>query len=613
VQPRLRAACAAFCLLLWCLGCAAAAGAGMPANATPAAVVPGSIAPGQRFVSVAFHDVVDDPAQLDADAVTTDRLVAFFDHLRGAGWTAVSLDDIEAARRGIKPLPERAILITFDDGYASLYTRVFPLALAYRMPVVAALVTGWMQAAPGTTVTYGDQQVPREKFVTWAQVREMQASGLIEFASHSHDLHRGVIGNPQGNSMPAAVTRLYGDGRYETELEHRQRVADDLRTSRDLIARQTGVAPRTLVWPFGRYSANAVEVAQSLGYRFALTLDPEPADAALPMALSRYLPTHDPKLAEIDINLRYVEELPAATRFACVDPAALWTGDLAGTDEQLGKLIERLRKLGATAVVIDAAKAGADGRLQAAWFPNTQLPLQADLLSRLAWQIQTRAGVQAFVRLPAAAARATLGSDERVRALFRELGVMVPASGLWLDGTPALVAQGAAPGEGGAMPWQTYRQRRDFNATGLPEADALALAAFHEAERARPRLRLALAAAPGTPAVPSALADTTWFPVPADAAPDASPGAPLAAMPGAARVQALTMQRPAGINPARRTGLVWAGDTAVPAEPLGAAVRALQVGGGSAFGWCPDVLASDEPAALRVAPDVSASRFPLRP
>jgi peptidoglycan/xylan/chitin deacetylase (PgdA/CDA1 family) len=585
-------------LLFWLVSAAATTAAG---NNAARDIEAGDIEAGKRFVSVAFHDVVDDPAELDADAVTTDRLVAFFDHLHGSGWTAVSLDDIDAARRGIRPLPERAILITFDDGYASLYTRVFPLALAYRLPVVAALVGSWMQAAPGTTVAYGDRQVAREKFVTWAQVREMQASGLFEFASHSHDLHRGVIGNPQGNSMPAAVTRLYAAGRYEDEAAHRQRLADDLRASRELMARETGVAPRTVVWPFGRYSATAVEVAHALGFRFALTLDPEPADAALPMALSRYLPTHDPRLGEIDINLRYVEELPAAQRLVCVDPGTLWAGDLAGTDLRLGQLIERLRQLGATAVLIDAADFGIDGRLSSTWFPTAQLPLQADLLSRLAWQLQTRAGVQAFVRLPVAVARATLGDDDRVRALFSDLGAMVPTSGLWLEGSPGLLARVAAPGEGGAMPWQTYRQRRDLDGAGLAADDRLALQAFHEVERARPRLRLALLAGPDAPVTPSALADLTWFAVPADAATARD------------RAQPIRAQRPPGINPARRSGLWRAGNLPPLADELGATVRAMQVGGGTAFGWCPDELATDHPAAARAAPDVSASRFPLLP
>jgi poly-beta-1,6-N-acetyl-D-glucosamine N-deacetylase len=227
--------------------------------------------------------------------------------------------------------------------------------------------------------------------------------------------------------------------------------------------------------------------------------------------------------------------------------------------------------------------------------------MQADLLSRLAWQMQTRAGVQAFVRLPVAAARATLGSDARVLALFSELGAMVPATGLWLDDAPALAALPAAPGEGGAMPWQTYRQRRDVDASALPAPDALSLQAFHAFEHARPRLRLALQAPPGAPPVPSALADITWLVVPADASTPA------------ARAQAVSEGRPASINPARRTGLWWAGESAPPAAALGRTTRDVQAGGGTVVGWCPDAMASDEPAAARVAPDVSASRFPLRP
>ncbi|NBW63906.1 MAG: hypothetical protein EBR33_12480 [Synechococcaceae bacterium WB4_1_0192] len=49
----------------------------------------------------------------------------------------------QGAGLGKQPLPRKAVLLTFDDGYLSLYTRVFPLLLAYRIPAVAALVGEW--------------------------------------------------------------------------------------------------------------------------------------------------------------------------------------------------------------------------------------------------------------------------------------------------------------------------------------------------------------------------------------------------------------------------------------------------------------------------------------
>jgi len=139
--------------------------AAVSANAQP---------PGQRFVSISFHDVDDQPAELETDSITGRRLVQFFDWLKGSGWTAVSLDDFAAAARGQRPLPDKAILITFDDGYKSLYTRVFPLLKVYRYPIVSALVGIWMEGEAGGTVSYGgDRRVPRSNFISWAEAREI--------------------------------------------------------------------------------------------------------------------------------------------------------------------------------------------------------------------------------------------------------------------------------------------------------------------------------------------------------------------------------------------------------------------------------------------------------
>ena len=68
---------------------------------------------------------------------------------------------------------------------------------------------GWRAIPDGTvtpdgTVIYGDRTCRVELHLV-AQAREMQASGLVEFASTAN-LHRGVLANPQGNMVPAAIT-----------------------------------------------------------------------------------------------------------------------------------------------------------------------------------------------------------------------------------------------------------------------------------------------------------------------------------------------------------------------------------------------------------------------
>ena len=377
-----------FCLLMILIGSAFAS----DARCQPA---------GQRFVAIAFHDVVDNRDQLETDSVTSTSLVQFFDWLKGSGWTAVSLDDVAAANRGVRPLPDKAILLSFDDGYSSLYTRVFPLLRIYRFPIVAALVGSWMESGPNgtvtpdSTVTYGDRVVPRSNFISWAQAREMQASGLVEFASHSYNLHRGVLANPQGNMVPAAITWQYdpASGSYENDAQFRARISADLVRSRSQMAANLGRPPRALVWPFGRYSGPALEVAKQVGFTFALTLEPEPAYTSDLFAIHRYFPSQNPSLGDVARNLRFAPDRPSTRRIACLTLDALAAvGPGAAQDEALGRIIEGLRTLGTNTVVIDAnvALPSPNAPLAAVYFPNRLLPLRADLLSRATWQIRTR-------------------------------------------------------------------------------------------------------------------------------------------------------------------------------------------------------------------------------
>ena len=59
----------------------------------------------------------------------------------------------------------------------------------------------------------------------------MQASGLVEIASHSANLHHGIVANPQGNLIPAAIARAYDDGQYESYRDFHARIAADLTNS----------------------------------------------------------------------------------------------------------------------------------------------------------------------------------------------------------------------------------------------------------------------------------------------------------------------------------------------------------------------------------------------
>lgn len=201
--------------------------------------------PVNSFVTVAYHDVQDGEADARYLAVRTDRLVAHFAWLRQNGYQPVSVDQILAARDGGKPLPAKAVLLTFDDGYRSFYDRVFPLLKATGWPAVLAPVGEWLDAPADQPVDFGGLQTPRERFATWAQVGEMAASGLVEVGAHTDHLHHGIVANPQGNTQPAAATRRYdpATASYENDEAFLRRLEADVAAITTKIRDVTGKAP----------------------------------------------------------------------------------------------------------------------------------------------------------------------------------------------------------------------------------------------------------------------------------------------------------------------------------------------------------------------------------
>ncbi len=246
-------------------------------------------------------------------------------------------------------------------------------------------------------------------------------------------------------------------------------------------------------------------------------------------------------------------------------------------------------------MVLDAFARGADGRVAAAWFPTRALPVRADYLSRLAWQFQTRAGADAFVRVPAGDLHAALG--DAAPAALADLGAHVPYAGVLLD--DRLPALAALPAEGGSETWEVQRARAATDAARLPEAERRALEAFRVLERARPRARLAMFSPDGALRA-SGIADITFV-------------ATTTARGEAGRVgAAYTPARPMAKPDSRRVGL-WFTDAAPPdAAVLADETRAFQVRGGTAVGWCPDDPRADQPEAAAAAPGVSSATFPLR-
>ena len=375
-----------------------------------------------RFMALSYHEVLPDHEPLTPTAVRASDLARQFAWLQANDYHPVSVDRILAARAGGPPLPPRAILLTFDDGKKDTYTHVFPLLKLFNYPAVIALVGKWMEVPYGQMVDYDGAPLPRNEFLSWTQVREMQDSGLVEVASHSYDLHHGILANPQGNTQPAATTRLYANGRYEDDAAYLARLRHDLR---DSFSRHTGKAPRIIVWPYGRSNLAAQQVAAELGMPIGLTLVDGFNEATTPTAVwKRQLIENSPSLQAFAEMLR-VTWAPNPGRSVKVDPGTWPPGE-----DELSPTLERLLSLSPNIAFIkpDIVRDGREMTL----FPTRLRPVAADKLNHIAWQTERRAGVPVFIDLPAT----WLNEPELIADLARQVNF----AGLRISAAPGSAA-----------------------------------------------------------------------------------------------------------------------------------------------------------------------------
>ena len=162
--------------------------------------------------------------------VTPSDFTAQMDWLAASGYNPVDFNDLRAYFSGAMPLPARPVVITFDDGYADLYTAAYPILQAHNFKAVAYIVTSFVGQA---------------RYVTSAQVVEMDHHG-IQIASHTVD---------HANIAKASL--------YWAKVQ--------LAASKAWLEKLTGHSVVDFAYPSGQYSASAIVALQATGYDTATT------------------------------------------------------------------------------------------------------------------------------------------------------------------------------------------------------------------------------------------------------------------------------------------------------------------------------------------------------
>lgn len=223
--------------------------------------------PAERYtaeVPVLMYHHIDQKGD-DSTNITPELFEAQIAALAQAGYTAVFPDDLAAYVNMGKALPEKPVVITFDDGYLSNYTYAWPILEKYGM-VATFFMVG---STTGNTDHYKDTSHPITPHFSFAQGAEMVASGTISLQSHTYDMHQWApyesTDQPRENILPLAG---------ESEEAYRAVLAEDCQKIRQAIEEGTGEERvHVLAYPSGRYNTLAQVSLLENGFDITFTTE----------------------------------------------------------------------------------------------------------------------------------------------------------------------------------------------------------------------------------------------------------------------------------------------------------------------------------------------------
>ncbi|OUS09643.1 hypothetical protein A9Q89_12805 [Gammaproteobacteria bacterium 53_120_T64] len=175
--------------------------------------------------------------RLEVSAENFERQMRF---LSEAGYQVIPLRKMRAILQGDSAIPPKAVVLTIDDGYRSVYTYAYPILKKYGFTATLFVYTDFIGGSAA---------------LSWQQIKTMRDSGVIDVESHTKT-HSSLSFDTQGESL----------------VEHRQRIAVEIDASARTLKKHLGQVPTLLAYPYGDSSRHVVEHMLKSNYQLAVTV-----------------------------------------------------------------------------------------------------------------------------------------------------------------------------------------------------------------------------------------------------------------------------------------------------------------------------------------------------
>lgn len=191
------------------------------------------------------QEYVVTPAQLESD----------LKYLKGNGYASVTAQQLADYTRGVGELPEKPVLLTFDDGFYNNLSILVPLLEKYDMYAIVSVVGAFAENKAAA-----DPHNDKYSYLTWEDINDIIASGRVEIGNHTYNMH-SVSGGRKGCAIM--------DG--ESCETYSQLLSEDISLLQTELHDHSGIVPFVFAYPYGSLCKESIPVLKENGFLITMT------------------------------------------------------------------------------------------------------------------------------------------------------------------------------------------------------------------------------------------------------------------------------------------------------------------------------------------------------
>lgn len=223
-------------------------GSFLPSGNSAETIQPISEAPDTQGIPVLiYHEIVMDDRPPGETVISLEKFREQMHYLHTHGYKPVTMKDLLQYMRTGKRLPQRSIVLNFDDGWKNVLNAV-PVLDLYSFPA-----SFWIIAGP--------KGIGNGEYLEWSDIRELARNPRFEIGSHTYS-HPW---DPKDNLVTWVDRKNPGKGSKNAFFE--------LKESKKILERNLGIPVEYLAWPCGWYNDTLVRLAKQAGYKAILTTE----------------------------------------------------------------------------------------------------------------------------------------------------------------------------------------------------------------------------------------------------------------------------------------------------------------------------------------------------